>query len=252
MFAVLTNFPNEIFQQSVIEGAREIATLHHHSIEIYTIDGTLPYEMKGLLVIANMLSDERLTQIAAGGTAVSLISHQHERLPSVVPNNHQGISMLMEHLFVERSKRKPLFIRGNIEQYDGRVRELAFEQEVMRYNLREVYKIEGGFSARRAGDEIERFLHHPPDFDCVLAADHLMALAALKVLRENGYRVPEDIAVAGFGDSAESIEGQLTTVAADVVELGRRGARQLIHQMQGLRIRGQTLLSTTLVVRETT
>lgn len=252
MFAVLTNYPQEIFQQSVIEGAREIAALHHRSVVVCTIDEPLPQKLEGLLVIANVLRDELLSDIASRGTAVSLISHQHPRLPSVVPNNYQGISMLMEHLVVQCGKRKPLFIRGNTDQYDGRTRETAFEHEVMRYNLHDVYKVEGSFSTVRAAEEMHTFLQHSPDFDCVLAADHLMALAAMDVLRANGYRVPEDIAVAGFGDSAESVEGQLTTVAADVAELGRRGARQLIHQMEGLRIRGQTLLSTTLVVRETT
>jgi LacI family transcriptional regulator len=251
MFAVLTNHPNEIFQQSVIQGAREIAAEHEAIIEVYT-PPMLPQSIKGLLVIANVLSDAHLTEIADAGVAVSLISHQHPRIPSVVPNNRQGICMLMEHLVVECEKRKPLFIRGNMGQYDGRERERAFDEEVMRYNLREVYKIEGDFSPRRARDAMQAFLHNPPDFDCVLATDHLMALAALNVLHEKGYRVPADISIAGFGDSAESIEGNLTTVAADIVELGRRGARQLLCQMQGLRIRGQTLLSTKLVVRETT
>jgi DNA-binding LacI/PurR family transcriptional regulator len=37
-----------------------------------------------------------------------------------------------------------------------------------------------------------------------------------------------------------------------VTELGRRAARQLIGQIEGLRIRGLTLLSTELIEREST
>lgn len=74
----------------------------------------------------------------------------------------------------------------------------------------------------------------------------------MPIIQAAGLRVPEDVAVVGFGDGPEAARAGLTTVAADVVELGRRGARQLIGQIEGLRIRGLTLLSTELVERATT
>jgi DNA-binding LacI/PurR family transcriptional regulator len=79
-----------------------------------------------------------------------------------------------------------------------------------------------------------------------------MADAAMNVIKASGRRIPEDVAVVGFGDAPEAAQAGLTTVAADVTELGRRGARQLIGQIEGLRIRGLTLLSTELIERETT
>ena len=90
------------------------------------------------------------------------------------------------------------------------------------------------------------------DFDGVLAADYQMALAALRALREAGVRVPDAVQVAGFGDGEEAAGAGLTTVAADVYEQGRRGARQLIGQMEGLRMRGTTVLNTSLIPRDTT
>jgi DNA-binding LacI/PurR family transcriptional regulator len=60
------------------------------------------------------------------------------------------------------------------------------------------------------------------------------------------------VAVVGFGDGPEAAQAGLTTVAADITELGRRAARQLIGQIEGLRIRGLTLLSTELIEREST
>jgi len=57
--------------------------------------------------------------------------------------------------------------------------------------------------------------------------------------------------VVGFGDGAEAQAAGLTTVAADVIELGRRAARQIIGQLNGLKIAGQTIFSTQLIVRKT-
>jgi DNA-binding LacI/PurR family transcriptional regulator len=78
-----------------------------------------------------------------------------------------------------------------------------------------------------------------------------MALAAIDVLLASGLQVPEDVAVVGFGGGPEADAAGLTIVAADVVELGRRAARQLIGQVEGLRIRGYKLLSAELVERAT-
>ncbi len=74
----------------------------------------------------------------------------------------------------------------------------------------------------------------------------------MEVIRASGRRIPLDVAVVGFGDAPEAAQAGLTTVAADVSELGRRAARQLIGQIAGLRIRGLTLLSTALIEREST
>jgi len=79
-----------------------------------------------------------------------------------------------------------------------------------------------------------------------------MAIAALETLSAHGYRVPEEIAVVGFGDGAEAQAVGLTTVAADIVSLGQQGARQLLGQIDGLHIEGITMMSTHLVVRSTT
>ena len=59
------------------------------------------------------------------------------------------------------------------------------------------------------------------------------------------------MSVVGFGDAPEAETAGLTTVAADIVEQGRRAARQLISQQQGTRITGVTVLSVRLMIRET-
>jgi LacI family transcriptional regulator len=78
-----------------------------------------------------------------------------------------------------------------------------------------------------------------------------MGITAVEVLAQHGLRVPADVSVVGFGDAPEAEAAGLTTVAADIVEQGRRTARQLISQQQGTRITGVTVLSVRLVIRQT-
>ncbi|MFD0549140.1 substrate-binding domain-containing protein [Streptomyces rectiviolaceus] len=70
-----------------------------------------------------------------------------------------------------------------------------------------------------------------PDVDAVFAANDLTASGALRVLRERGKRVPEDVAVVGFDDMlavAEQVDPPLTTVRQDIEEMGRLMARMLL------------------------
>ncbi len=263
--AVITNNPYEVFQRDVIRGAQDIAAQRGFMVSIVQVS-TPPRQpdelqtdwnrLAGALVVANVLPDDLLRTLHTRGLPLSLISHQVSgaAIPGVMPNNRQGIAILMEHLIVDCGCQRPVFIKGHNQQTDGIQREMAFRQEVMRYNLLvpPEHYLAGDFTPSVATESMMRFLQSNAEFDCVLAADYLMAEAAMRVLRTAGWRVPQDVAVVGFGDGPEAAQAGLTTVAADVVELGRRGARQLIGQIDGLRIRGLTLLSTELAERTTT
>ena len=75
-----------------------------------------------------------------------------------------------------------------------------------------------------------------PDVDAVFAASDPMALGVLRVLRESGRRVPEDIAVVGFDDSvlASQTLPTLTSVHQPVEEMGRTMARLLYDKISGV------------------
>lgn len=262
---IFTNYPAAVFQRDVIAGACEVFDGRGYPVNIVTVTQSpthvedlplLERRIAGGLVITGVLPDTVLNEFYDRNIPLSLVSHQiaSGHIPGVMPNNRQGIAMLMEHLVVEHGRRKPLFIQGYATQTDGIQRFNAFQQEVMRYNLNvppEFY-LPGEFTPEVAAVSMEHFLDSNPDFDAVVAADYLMAIAAMQVIKARGRRVPEDVAVVGFGDAPEAAQAGLTTVAADVTELGRRAARQLIGQIEGLSIRGLTLLSTALIERDST
>ena len=130
----------------------------------------------------------------------------------------------------------------------------AFREGLSRHDLPDeaATTIPGGFEPERAAAALARLVADRHDFDAVVAADYLMAAAAVGVLRAAGIRIPEDVCVAGFGDGPEAEAASVTTVAANVRELGARACRQLIGQIRGLPIRGITVLATELIQRETT
>lgn len=110
----------------------------------------------------------------------------------------------------------------------------------------------GDFSERSGAAAMRDLLDREPELDAVFAASDLMAAGALPVLRAAGRRVPEDVAVVGFDDSAvaRQTEPPLSTVHQPVEEMGRQMARLLVARIRGEQLpRRYVLLDTHLVVR---
>ena len=74
-----------------------------------------------------------------------------------------------------------------------------------------------------------------PDIEAVACATDLVALGVLIEARARGIRVPEDLAVIGFGDLdfAADTDPPLTTVHVDSAEIGRRAAEMVIARIEG-------------------
>ncbi|MFF5897355.1 LacI family DNA-binding transcriptional regulator [Streptomyces argenteolus] len=93
---------------------------------------------------------------------------------------------------------------------------------------------DGDFTTEGGARAMAELLAAHPDLDAVFVANDMMASGALRVLRERGVRVPEDVAVVGFDDMesvAEATEPPLTTVRQDVEGMGRLMVRLLMERL---------------------
>ncbi|HEY0334762.1 MAG TPA: LacI family DNA-binding transcriptional regulator [Stenotrophomonas sp.] len=84
-------------------------------------------------------------------------------------------------------------------------------------------------------------------FDAVCAASDLIAIGAMRALREQGLRMPRDVAVTGFDDIplAASVSPGLSTVQQDTKQAGHL----LVESLLAL-IRGEPALGQTIAVRQ--
>lgn len=69
----------------------------------------------------------------------------------------------------------------------------------------------------------------------IVCASDLLALGAIRAVRRSGRRVPEDVSVVGFDDSAlmSCTEPPLTTVRQPIDSMGRTAIELLLAQIQG-------------------
>ena len=86
----------------------------------------------------------------------------------------------------------------------------------------------------------------------VFAIDDLLALGAMKAIKEQGLSVPEDVSIVGFNDNplASYVDPALTTVRIPIADLGRKATDLLIKKVKKKDIdEKQLVLSNELIIR---
>ena len=100
-----------------------------------------------------------------------------------------------------------------------------------------------------------RLLDEPDPPTAIFAFNDNTAIGAMRVARERGLRVPEDISIVGFDDSEQSaiVYPSLTTVRQPLAEMGRMAVSLLLRLLDNQRLEALHIeLKTRLVVREST
>lgn len=90
------------------------------------------------------------------------------------------------------------------------------------------YSMEGGYEG--AGQLMERC----PDLSAIFAMSDVMAIGAMRAIRDRGLRVPEDISVIGYDgiELAGYCIPKLTTIKQDGDRLARRGVEILLDAIE--------------------
>jgi DNA-binding LacI/PurR family transcriptional regulator len=81
---------------------------------------------------------------------------------------------------------------------------------------------------------LDAWLALPEPPDAIFAINYTNAFDLLLALKKRGLRVPQDMAVVGFGDEfmAAMIEPGLTTVDLHPYRIGQQAARLFLEQVQ--------------------
>lgn len=114
----------------------------------------------------------------------------------------------------------------------------------------------------RSGDFEEGMLTSKPliekqDIDGLFAGTDMLAIGAMKNIKEKGLSIPKDVAVVGFSNwsISEIYEPALTTIDQPGYEMGYKAAELLIGEIEGTNSQKKyetIVLQTELIVREST
>lgn len=95
----------------------------------------------------------------------------------------------------------------------------------------------GSFTYKTGEEGVEDILSRDRGIDTVICATDMIALGAMKHIKEMGLRIPQEVRVAGFGDNwaGQVIQPALTTVRFDNAACGRYAAETVLDLIEGRR-----------------
>ncbi len=174
---------------------------------------------------------EHYDRLARRKLPVVLINAGIERLPfpRVVCDDASAVEQSVEHLQALGHERIGLLLGPR--DHEPSVRKLEAARWLL--DLPEGMVVHSQFSLQ-SGQAAATTLIRRGATALVCASDPL-ALGAIRAVRRAGLRVPEDISVIGYDDSAfmSSVEPPLTTVRQPIEAMGRAAVAALLAQIRG-------------------
>lgn len=190
----------------------------------------------GSIILDKKMKDEVLNRIADENYPIVVLDRIVENpwIKSVVVNNYQPMYELIQGV-IDRGYRSFGFVGGPEETADNKERYRAFREALAANNIEFQQKSYfAGNYREKSGYTAAKILMLSRELpDCLVCANDNMAIGAMKAFRDNGLRVPKDIAVTGF-DNCDLAEAMgLTTVSIPNYERGYIAARYLIENIRG-------------------
>jgi DNA-binding LacI/PurR family transcriptional regulator len=211
------------------------------------VDGVLIVSLHGLDGLPLGLKRHGIPVVLCGRPMVSA------DLSYVDADNEHGAMQAVAHL-VDQGRKVIATVAGpqdmgaGVDRLEGYRRGLRAAGRELSSDLEEVadFTFEGGQAAMRT------LLERRPDVDAAFVTSELMALGAMNALRAHDRRVPDDVAVVGFDDSAVGLTANppLSTIRQPTELMGLEMTRLLLRMISSGDHRPQHLiLGTELIVR---
>ena len=156
----------------------------------------------------------------------------------VFTDNTEAMRMLTRHLIERHHLTRICMQVGDFENPEVSVRMQGFVQEMEAHGLEVSEKnfCQGNLWTNCGDIAYRAFFSDPAHIpQAVVCANDYMAMGLIRVLRENGYRVPEDVIVTGFDNIAEWCTDvpSLTTAQPDYQGMVTQAMEQLDRQIRG-------------------
>ena len=250
----------------LVQGVATACNAHDHSVMLWLAEPEYERRTIGKVMHGGLIDGVILASVLAGDPLLQALTKADVRLPFVLVGRQPGNDRInyvdvdninsareaVTHL-LRQGRRRVGTITGllntnvGIDRRDGyltalRQRSLPIDPELI---VESDFTEAGGYAA------MQRLLGGRPD--AVFVASDMMAMGALRALREAGRRVPQDVAVVGFDDMpfAERADPPLTTMRQPVQRTGVVAAETLIDLIDNPEAQPRRILMPTeLIIRD--
>uniref|UniRef100_A0A832IEF2 LacI family transcriptional regulator n=1 Tax=Pseudothermotoga hypogea TaxID=57487 RepID=A0A832IEF2_9THEM len=210
------------------------------------------FGIDGIIIGNSRVSDDLVEEISRYIPVVVFDkSYELDNVVSIVLDNRYGAYMATKHL-IENGCKNIVHLGGTHELYVSLERARGYEAAMNEANLKPMVE-PVGYNESVGYEAMKRLLDSDLQIDGVFCMNDLVAIGAIKALKEKGLRIPEDVAVIGFDDDeelCEIIEPPLSSIHQPVEEMGEVAAKLLFELIKGNSKIKRYVFTPRLVVRQ--
>lgn len=210
----------------------------------------------GLILVPLRLTDELLRELQSSRIPIAVIGTLPPRvkLDNVRADSPSGVGLALDHLYAQGCRRIA-FVNGPVDTVPGAARLAGYLDAIERLGLttNADMQVTADDFTYDAGLSATETLLAQANPDAIMAANDLLAVAAIKVLTRAGRSVPNDVAVVGMDDTelAEITNPSLTSVGLGSKARAEAAADLLLSRLVNPRIRArQVAIAPSLTLRE--
>jgi DNA-binding LacI/PurR family transcriptional regulator len=207
------------------------------------------------VLLASMHGDDPLPRVLLQAGVPTVVGGRPDRpVPGLtyVDTDNVGGGELAAARLVAAGRRRVATIAGPLDMTAATDRLTGYHRALAAAGQPAGQVAYGRFTRESGEQAMAELLERAPDLDAVFAANDMMAIGALRVLRAAGRRVPEDVSLVGYDDIelAQHTEPALTTIRQPIAEQARTMTELLLTQIGGGPVRDPVILPTELVERD--
>ncbi len=260
---------SNLFIGEILSGIEEIGKMYGYDMLLCNSYGELEQEIRylnllkakqveGIIFMTWKLQEQLVEYLSHLDMPMILINRNTSSLEisSVSIDNYHATYEMTKYL-IDQGHRKIALIRNNLDK-DA----LGFDQcrgyrqaledhnikvdgQLIRYGK---YKLEDCYKI------VENFIAEKILPSAIFATSDLMAIGAVNCLLDYGYKVPEDVSVAGYNDIklASIYRPNLTTIHQPIYDIGAVAIKKIIKKINNEHTENIVVLPHKLIIRDST
>ncbi len=161
-------------------------------------------------------------------------SSQHTK---VIIDNHRAGYLATQHL-IEQGCKRIVLVTASLQRNVYSQRHRGYMDALTEHHIpyKKEYVLIKDLSEESGLEAAEQILKMKPMPDGVFVTNDFSAAVVMHALKEQGIKIPSDMAIVGFNNDAvcKIVDPQLTTINYPGVTIGEMAARTLINHLKGV------------------
>lgn len=218
---------------------REYTTLiknsdHDIDLELQNIQWLVNQNVDGILISSIAITKEHQKIFEEAQIPIVVLAQDYEGGISIIDDDYNAGRYIGRYIGKTGHKKVGYIGVYETDQAVGVRRKQGVFDGLAEYGITDIITAKSDYSFIGGQKTTREILEQAKDVDAIICATDRLAFGAYKILQLKGYRIPEDVSVAGFGgyDESSLLTPELTTLKFDSYGMGYLGAETVLKMIK--------------------